>query len=177
MSPRKKPKRSLTNGRVSSKFSEAALRAGLHAFGGKSAIDSTYRDQILARDNHKYTASIDLDKHFVEQESNQQRWDYGVGIQTPIGVEMAFWIEPHPASSTRNVTEMIGKLRWLKMKLQLPHFGGLRELRDEAVSRADFPYRWLVTHRGSIRVLPQSKAARQLAKAGLDQPRRTLRLP
>ena len=162
---------------AASSFVKAATKAGLATKPGKSAIEATYQAAVTLRAGFGHTHSIELDAHFATTEPEASRWDYGVGIRTDAGEEMAIWLEPHPASSSREIEKMLSKLAWLKAKLELKAFAELKALRDRALAHTDFPYRWLVTKTGGISIAPMSKEARQLAIAGLDQPRRYVQLP
>lgn len=157
-----------------SQFVSAATAAGLFAEPGKGALDSAYRSMVDAS-NASFTASLDMDQSFLSSEPQASRWDYGIGISEPGDIEKAFWLEPHPASSTSEVQRMLAKLEWLKAKLALPQFAELRQLTQRA-SAADNPvYIWL--HSGANRISPHSREAKLLASKGLSLPRRHVTLP
>lgn len=156
--------------RPHTQFEAAAKAAGLAPATGKSAIDGPSRASIDAK---RLTGSIDMDKAFANSEPNSARWDYGVGIAIDDN-EAAFWIEPHPASSTSEVTAMLAKLAWLRRKLDKAEFADLRRLTD-AAGRIGIAFRWLTS--SSIRLRPGSSDAMRLAKDGLAFPTRHLRLP
>jgi hypothetical protein len=158
-------------------FTQAAMKAGLTTHAGKSAVQGVYHPGVTLRAGFAHTQSIDLDAHYAAAEPHATRWDYGLGLRTTAGVEMAVWLEPHPASSSSEVNKMISKLTWLKAKLDSASFSDLRSLRDVAARHGKFPYRWLVTQSGGISIAPNSKEAKRLALAGLDQPRRQVQLP
>jgi hypothetical protein len=162
---------------ATSQFQRAAGVAGLATKAGKSAVQAAYHSGVSLRIGYAHTESVDLDAHFAATEPNSARWDYGLGIRTSAGVEIAVWLEPHPASSGHEVEKMLSKLAWLKAKLATKAFADLRSLRDAASQHAHFPYRWVVTQTGAICIAPNSKEARRLALAGLDQPRRHVQLP
>ena len=172
-------KRSLPakNAAVGLLFTQAATRAGLTTHAGKRAVQGVYQRGVNVKAGFAHTQSIDLDAHFAAVEPHAMRWDYGLGLRTTAGVEMAVWLEPHPASSSSEVNRILSKLTWLKAKLDSASFSGLRALRDVAAQHGKFPYRWLVTQTGGISIAPNSKEAKRLALAGLDQPRRQVRLP
>lgn len=142
---------------------------------GKQAVGPAYSPQIEAV-NGKFTHSVDLDNHFKLAEPSSPRWDYGLGVKFVNGVEVAVWIEPHPASSTGEVNSMLAKLDWLESKLDSAPFSDLRALRDAARKQGVNPYRWQVTLTGAIRITPQSKEARKLAEAGLEMPNRHIKI-
>lgn len=160
-----------------SQFEAAAVRAGLSCLAGKASVEAGYRPQIAVRHGYAHTGSIDLDDAFRTSEPNATRWDYGLGLHASDGTELAIWVEPHPASSSKEVDQMLGKLSWLKAKLDSTPFRGLRALRDATQKQGAHPYRWLTTLSGRICIAPGSKEARRLAQAGLDRPRRQLLLP
>ncbi len=170
-------KKSAAQPAAQSQFQKAVVRAGMASKTGKSAVQAAYHSQVVLRTGYVHTHSVDLDTHFTASEPNSARWDYGLGLRTSNGIEMAVWLEPHPASSGHEVDKMLSKLAWLKGKLDTTPFAELRSLRDAAALQAQFPYRWLVTPTGAICISPNSKEARRLALAGLDQPRRRVQLP
>lgn len=160
----------------SSDFDTAARTAGLQPQPGLGAVEGPYRTALNLARGYRHTASIDLDARFQNTEPNASRWDYGLGLRTEVGEEMVLWLEPHPASSTGEVQKMLSKLDWLKRKLGTPEFSELHRLNHTATQHTKFVYRWLA-RTGDIRITPNSKEARQLALAGLDQPRRLVLLP
>ncbi|CAB3775977.1 hypothetical protein LMG28138_00055 [Pararobbsia alpina] len=81
-----------------SRFGRAATSAGVVPRAGKGALKAEYRAAVNVQEAWVNTESVDMDAHFVSSEPNSSRWDYGVGVKRG-GVELAFWIEPHPASS------------------------------------------------------------------------------
>lgn len=159
-----------------SDFATAATNAGLNVEVGKQAVEGQYRDRISATKGYKFTNSVDMDNHFKATEGASPRWDFAVGIKSGANGELAFWIEPHPANSTGEVTTMIAKLKWLKSKLDTPEFAGLKKLRDAAVAARTDPYRWLATD-APIRIKADSREARMLARLGLGMPSRDVALP
>jgi hypothetical protein len=118
---------------------------------------------------------VDLDATFLLSEPEAARWDYGVGMSI-VGTELekAFWIEPHPASSTGEVQRMLNKLAWLKAKLARPEFAALRELTARTGTTGAPVYIWLYS--GANRILPNSREARLLASKGLGLPKRHVTL-
>lgn len=144
---------------------------------GKGALEGKYRVAVVLASACTHTGSIDLDGAFKRSEPGANRWDYGLGICDASGTEMAFWIEPHPASSTSDVDTMLAKLYWLCGKLDAPEFRKLRALRDAAQRSGRSPYRWLVSRGSSVHITPQSREARRIALEGLDPPRHQVTLP
>jgi len=119
------------------------------------------------------TGSIDLDSALAgeAEHANEPRWDYGIGYKPKRAEERAIWIEVHPAS-TSNVREVISKANWLRTWLRdnAPQLA-LLTIGDGPVR----PFVWIATAR--IQIPRNSPQARQLAIAGLDMPRKALRLP
>lgn len=157
-----------------SRFSQAVLAAGLEPLEGKTAIKGEYRARVDASAGSRFVGSVDMDAAFVASEAQASRWDYGVGIHKD-GQELAFWIEPHPASSTSEVGRMLRMLDWIESKLREPAYSDLRRLTGFA-RRTGLAFHWLAMT-GAIRIVPNSQQAKQLAMRGLSQPRRYLRLP
>lgn len=157
-----------------SQVEKAASLAGIPAQSGKGAIKAEYRAAIVAMPPWTHTESIDLDAHFAKDEPQACRWDYGVGIQHD-AVELLVWIEPHPASSTGEVKRVVGKVKWLREKLNSPAFRELSNLTDATVRKGHLAYRWL--HAGSLQIARGSKEARALAQAGIAFPARQIKLP
>ena len=61
----------------------------------------------------RLTTSVDVDTALSESQPNAARWDYGVG-QRSGDHEVVHWIEVHPASGGKSVSEMVHKLQWLR---------------------------------------------------------------
>jgi hypothetical protein len=162
------------SGEERSRFARAASSAGVVVRAGKGAIKAEYRGAIHARDAWTHTASVDMDEHFAPDEPNASRWDYGIGVKRG-SEELAFWIEPHPASSTGEAKSLLAKLAWLKEKLDSPAFETLSDLTDDTRRAGYLPFHWL--HSGSVQITRGSKEARALAQAGLELPSRYLKLP
>jgi len=157
---------------ANSQFATAATAAGLGAQPGMSALKGEYRQALEVRRPARFSGSVDLDEALRDSEPQAARWDYGVGV---VGaVEKAFWIEPHPASSTGEVQKMLNKLAWLKATLARPEFAGLLELTNRTLAEGSSAYIWL--HSGANRILPNSRDARLLASKGLTQPKRYITL-
>ncbi len=156
-------------------FEQAALRAGLAVQPGKSAMKSEYRPGVAVRVTHKFVASVDLDAELRAEEPGAHRWDYGLGLADRRGAESAWWVEPHPASSTGEVATMLAKLDWLKFKLNRPEFAELLALTNAARLKG-IAFRWLAMT-GDICIRPGSSQARRLALRGLAAPTRHVTLP
>ena len=158
-----------------SAFEGAAVKAGLTVQPGKSAVKNEYRQGVAVRAAHKFLASVDLDTHLKATEPGAHRWDYGLGLIDGHGKESAWWVEPHPASSTHEVNTMLAKLEWLTTKLKSPEFAKLQALTDAARLRG-VAFRWLALS-GDICIRPGSSQARRLALRGLAAPTRHVALP
>lgn len=156
-----------------SAFAAATRQAGLPVAAGMSAVDRRYRAGIELQAGHRCSGSTDLDSHYRPTEAQSHRWDYGVGVGRG-EQEVAIWIEPHPASSTREVDTMIEKIRWLRDKLASPGFDQLQRL--TRTQQAQGPaFIWLAVS-GSIR-LKRNRDGKRLAQQGLTFPQRHVRLP
>ena len=159
----------------STAFEAAATKAGLTVQPGKSAVKNEYRSGVAVRAAHKFLASVDLDANLKANEPSAHRWDYGLGLIDSRGNESAWWIEPHPASSTGEVTTMLAKLEWLHGKLKNPEFAGLQTLTNAARLKG-IAFRWLAMS-GDICIRPGTSQARRLALRGLAAPTRHVVLP
>lgn len=162
---------------LASAFENASVKAGIPHLNGKAAIQAVSRSRIECSPDMAFTHSVDLDSHFQASEPGSARWDYGVGVKHRSGQELAFWIEPHPASSTGEVQKMLDKLAWLKAKLARPEFSEFKSLSDATALKGITPFRWQTTVDGAIRITANSKEARQLALKGLSMPTRHVSLP
>lgn len=156
-------------------FEQAAQAASLEPQPGKQAMKSSDRDSVRVAAGAIFSASVDMDTHYRPSEPNARRWDYGLGVQ--VGNTLAYWIEPHPASSTGEVQVMLEKLDWLKAKLGSASFDRLLALTEAAreASRST-PFRWVATA-GAIAIRKGSREANRLAAKGLSFPARSIRLP
>ena len=158
-----------------STFEAAAMKAGLTVQPGKSAIKNEYRHGVTVRAAHKFLVSVDLDADLKATEPGAHRWDYGLGLSDRDGRESAWWVEPHPASSTHEVTTMLAKLEWLTAKLRSPEFAKLQALTNAARLKG-IAFRWLALS-GGICIRPGTSQARRLAVHGLAAPTRHVALP
>jgi hypothetical protein len=158
-----------------SEFESAARHASLAMQRGKNAVKSEYRSGIEAGESHTFVASVDIDAHFKVTEPNSFRWDYGVGLRSDAGHESLWWVEPHPASSSGEVSRMLEKLDWLKGKLGQPRFAGLLALTNKARAQG-IAFRWLAIT-GTVAIRPDTSEARRLALHGLAAPARRVVLP
>lgn len=147
-------------------FEVAAMNAGLEPQVGKQAVESKYRSLIDIKKGLSFTHSVDLDTHFRATEPQENRWDYGIGVVKQ-GVHYAIWIEPHGATSGREVDKVLAKLRWLKNKLSLQDWTEL----DELTNRTSDSFRcfiWLVP--GTVSFRRGSPEDKKLAQNGMKMP-------
>ncbi|MDE6192862.1 MAG: hypothetical protein K2M83_02605 [Muribaculaceae bacterium] len=77
------------------------LQKGLSAMGANSKA-------IKATDTKLIDGSVDIDNAVKALYPNDARWDYVIGFANE-----ALFVEVHPAD-TKNVTEMVEKVKWLK---------------------------------------------------------------
>jgi len=154
----------------------AASAAGMATLPGKSALHGDARAAACAAP-WDWSRSVDLDAGLRAFDPNAARWDAGLGLYRVDASpeEMVIWVEPHPASSTGNVADVLRKLEWLKARLREPAFSGFRELTRVALRHGP-AYRWLA-RTGAIRVRAGTREQRLLVKAGLGMPQRHLLLP
>jgi len=132
--------------------------------------------QIATLAGCHFTGSADVDGHFKATEAQSHRWDYAIGISQVNGQELVCWVEPHPASSTGEVSKMLAKLDWLKNKLDTASFKKLRAM-TYVSGRTGHPFYWLRTVSGECRITAHGKEAKLLAKNGLRMPTQHLSLP
>lgn len=78
-----------------------ALKSGLSAMKSNSK-------SIHVADTKLIDGSVDIDEAVKVIRPDESRWDYVIGYSNE-----AFFIEVHPAD-TKNVDEMVKKVRWLK---------------------------------------------------------------
>lgn len=160
--------------RGTSVFMAAAQSAGIVSLPGKGAVKREFRAAISLCDSWAHTESMDLDANFERDEPHATRWDYGVGVSNGV-VDLMFWIEPHSASSTREVTRMFRKVRWLKEKLGQRTFQRFRAMTNATEQAGHLPYRWL--HTGTSHISRVHNVALALAREGIAFPCRHVRLP
>jgi len=158
-----------------SAFAAAAQAAGLSCAAGKSAVKGQYQAGIACRAGWEFTDSVDVDTAYLATEPESVRWDYGLGLDAGLHGALAVWVEPHPASSAREVAKIIAKLDWLEAKLALAKYKGLRALTEKAAAAGVRRFHWLAMT-GGMRIRPGSKEAALLSRRGLQLPRRHLEL-
>jgi len=151
-------------------FKEAACNACVPMAVGKGAVKAQYRAAIVTGKSVRVVGSVDMDATFCAAEPNAARWDYGLGLVG--GTEWVCWVEPHPASSTSQVTKMLAKLDWLEAKLRLPAFADFAQLTRQAKLNQVPVYVWL--YEGANRISVNSREARALALRGVTLPKRQI---
>lgn len=158
-------------------FAAAAAQAGIEALPGKSALRSS-ASAVECSTGWHWSSSVDLDDAFGEAEPNAAVWDAGIGLRRNAAAvdEIVVWIEPHPASSTDTVRQMLNKLDWLKSKLKTAPFSGFRMLTERSQRHGQPAFRWL-SRTGHIRIRAGSREHRQLIRAGIGMPSRHLTVP
>lgn len=85
---------------------EGTFRKGL---GALRQVDAGHVSCARPRE---LSGSADVDAALAAALPNAHRWDYVVGMAKG-NVMTAYWIEVHPASSTKNIKEIEKKLAWL----------------------------------------------------------------
>jgi len=88
------------------------------------------------------------------------------------GQEFAVWIEPHSATSAREIDTMIRKLRWLKLKLATNEFRMLWKLTENTRNKEWRRYWWVTS--GPIRIRSGTREANRLASVGINFPCRNV---
>lgn len=95
----------------------------VHALGdgafhkGLGALKPVDAGHVSSERPRELSGSADVDAALAAPLPNANRWDYVVGKSTG-NLVTAHWIEIHPASSTKNIAEVEGKLAWLSGWLQ-----------------------------------------------------------
>ncbi len=93
-----------------------ALGAGTF-YKGLGALKQVDAGHVSCARSRELSGSADVDAALAVTLPNAHRWDYVVG-KTAKDVMTAYWIEVHPASSTKNIVEVEKKLAWLSGWLQ-----------------------------------------------------------
>lgn len=148
-------------------FVDAAKAAGVPVSNGIQALEATDRATIECARGISFSGSVNLDEAYRVAEPQSNRWDYGLGFRIATE-EYAVWIEPHSATSTREITKMLRKLQWLKDKLASKDFEQLSRL-TKRTRIAKYRQFWWVTS-GKIGIRPGTTDANRLAKNGLNFP-------
>ena len=88
-----------------------------HFHKGLGALKQVDVGHISSDRPRELLGSADVDAALAAALPHAHRWDYVVGTGTGKAVT-AHWIEVHPASSTKNMTEVERKLVWLSTWLR-----------------------------------------------------------
>ena len=118
-----------------------ALKAGLSAM-------KTNSKSVHVADTKLIDGSVDIDEAVKSMRPDESRWDYVVGYSNE-----AFFLEVHPAD-TKNVDEMVKKVKWLKDWLATSATG-LRSLHKRNV------YYWIPS--GRVNILKGSVQYKKIA--------------
>lgn len=121
---------------------------------GLQALSKAARSKIDCSDTTVLVGSVDVDTTLQPDYPTAPRWDYAVGVGDG-KKDRIHWIEVHPAN-TKNVDEVIAKLRWLKDWLPT-HALALHQLRGDFI--------WIAS--GEMRILKTSPQFRRLASTGI----------
>jgi hypothetical protein len=154
-------------------FIKAAMAANLPVSNGLQAVEAQDRGCMKCVAGAKFTGSVNMDEAYRVAEAQSNRWDYGLGF-CMANEEFAVWIEPHSATSVREVKTMLRKLQWLKDKLATDDFEMLRGLTDKARQKNLRQFSWIA--HGKIGFRQGTTEAKRLAKAGLNFPCRNVTL-
>ena len=141
---------------------------------GTQALENRHRRLVTCEDSRRLTGSIDLDKALARQRgyANAARWDYGLGYRPAAGrPEQAVWIEVHSAT-TKEVTAVLNKLRWLQDWLN-DGAGRLKRMTDRAAPGVRFV--WIAS--AGVNIPPHTRQARQLSRCAIQGPKKRLSLP
>lgn len=165
--PRKPPKKFASAVRAAPTPVASALLAG------KQALLKEHRAKVTCADEARWTGSVEIDEALkrAPEHASANRWDYGLGYESPAGEESARWVEVHSAY-TSEVSTIINKLRWLKAYLQAS-CPDLWRLTQAAPAAQRFV--WVAS--GKYAILPNSPQLRALRTAGLEPPAPRLVLP
>ncbi|MBL7796646.1 MAG: hypothetical protein JNJ90_09100 [Saprospiraceae bacterium] len=157
------PKNNKTKKRSSNCFKTAVentpdvsdgYQVGLQALGN-------YSQKVNLSSNGKCEGSLDIDSCTRVLYPQENRWDYAIGYDSKV-----YFAEVHSAQ-TNEVSTMLRKLEWLKNWLN-NHAPEIKKI------RAGHPYFWIMS--GKYDILPGSRQARKIAKAGM-KPIPILNLP
>ena len=128
---------------------------------GLSSVKNEHRTKIKVKQSRNLLGSMDIDKACQASNPSDNRWDYLVvvcgnhGNNHDKNTENLALIEVHGAAKSMEVNVVIKKKEWL-----------LQWLIDVDLKDFKKTFIWLAT--GSIKILPQSKYSRQLARAGIS---------
>jgi hypothetical protein len=114
----------------------------------------------------KLAGSVNLEKALKNHYPNDPRWDYGIGLDTGRHNDRVLWVEVHPASSGKNVKEMIKKLHWLRQWIE--------HSAPEIKKLADMQFLWISSN--GVHISKNTPQARELAQEGIRFPQEYLNL-
>jgi hypothetical protein len=80
-----------------------------HLREGLQALRAADRHRVSCSEMRRLQGSVDLDTAMRASEPRSARWDYAIGLRTPMS-DFVVWLEVHPACSS-DVAEVIAKLR------------------------------------------------------------------
>ena len=140
---------------------------------GLDAVQENDRKYLGCEMGCKVAGSVNLDEAYRVANPYSNRWDYGVGFS--VGKEeFATWIEPHSATSEREVGVMVRKLTWLKDKLSTAEYSELLAMTEKTGKNGYRKYWWVAP--GRIGFRKGTSSARQLSIAGLNFPSKDMRI-
>jgi len=133
--------------------STPAIRA--HFREGLQAVRGGDRDRLRCSQPRRLRGSVNLEEVLPPGQTNEPRWDYGIGIGSSRS-DAVVWLEVHPASSTGHVDEVLRKLGWLRTWMS-----------RDAAALAELPrhFVWLAT--GSVSFHGGSPQMKRVAQNGL----------
>lgn len=135
---------------------QSCYNSGLQAMGG-------YSKKINATNTRLIDGSVFLEECLASSYPQANLWDYMVSYNSKI-----YFIEVHPAE-TKNISEMIKKLKWLKGWL---NNSGVQFMR---MTSKNHPYRWVAS--GRVNITKNSSQRRKLATRGITFPKEITELP
>ena len=121
---------------------------------GLGAVKGEYRNRITAEEPRFFNGSLDIDKAKSKTEPTANRWDYAIEYNGEV-----FFVEVHPGS-TRDVSIILKKLKWLKQWLK-----NEAKAIDVLKTKRATPYFWI--HTGGCKILQGSSTCKQLAQSGI----------
>ncbi|MCF8308072.1 MAG: hypothetical protein K9I68_03590 [Bacteroidales bacterium] len=123
----------------------------------------SYSQKIKTTNTRLINGSVFLEECLAGIYRQANLWDYMISYNSRI-----YFIEVHPAE-TKNISEMINKVTWLKdwLKNNGYQFNALKSKKS--------PYRWVAS--GRVNIARNSSQMRKLAKSGIAFPREIAKLP
>lgn len=130
------------------------IEPGIRALGHYSRL-------IETQDTIGFEGSVDMDGCLVSHYPQASRWDYAFGHRDRI-----YYVEVHPVTDSE-VSVVIAKYHWL--------IDWQNRQPNPTQLKTNSSYHWLSTGHGGLTA--RSQYMRQLAKAGLAIPKKTLKVP